>query len=396
MQKEEFIAIASKVSEGLATDQQKQLFLYHLGTFAKENPEWEKLDLGFRQQIEDEIKSDIRIQVFGEAKWKPKTTRLWPRIVAIAAAVAFIILGVYFFNYRNDKHLDIDNLVMQGVGPGKNGATLTLADGKKILLSDAVKGQLANEAGVSISKTEDGQVVYKVVGVRANEAGKNNTMTTARGEQWVLELPDGTRVWLNSASSLTYPAFFAKTGSRKVELTGEAYFAVAKDKLHQFIVKTKGQDVEVLGTHFNINAYPEEESVKTTLFEGRVKVSPFYTQGEALSEGEKATVLKPGEQSVLANNTIKVLPANTEQALAWKNGYFMFENENIKSIMREVSRWYDVDVIYQGNVEQKTIEGTVSKFKNVSTVLEMLESTKVVKFKINGKQIVVMPGKDNN
>jgi transmembrane sensor len=394
MEKEEIISIAVKVSEGTATSEEMAMYIYHIDSFIKEYPEWEDLNVETKQVIEAQLRSDIYAQV-NDGQLKIKSYKLWLRIISIAAAISFIFLGIYFINYRNDKYPGIDNSVVQDVKPGKNRATLTLASGKKILLSDAMKGQIANEAGVRISKTEDGQVVYEVVGLKAEVAGKYNTMTTARGEQWRLDLPDGTRVWLNSASSLRYPAFFPKTGSRKVELTGEAYFEVAKDKQHQFIVNTKDQNVEVLGTHFNINAYPDERSVKTTLFEGSVKVNPRALAG-ALPDGERATVLKPGEQSVLANNGIKVSIANMEQALAWKNGYFLFENEDIKSIMREISRWYDVDVIYLGNVEQKTIEGTVSKFKNVSTVLDMLESTKVVKFKIDGKQIIVTPGKDNN
>ncbi|RQO74471.1 iron dicitrate transport regulator FecR [Pedobacter sp. KBW06] len=347
--------------------------------------------LNDRQRIVKELeiyssfdKDQIRQRLLVQVNSTRKASRLWVRIISVAAVIGGVVIGIWFFNTSSqqaDNRKDVN--YANDIAPGKNMAILTVS-GKNINLSGARNGIVVNAENIVY---DDGTSVIE-------EAIKSFTMTTPRGGVYQLSLPDGTRVWLNSASSLTYD--FAPNEDRlvrSVKLSGEAYFEVTKDNRHPFIVKTQTQDVEVLGTHFSINAYTDEESAKTTLFEGSVKVRSL-----SLGEGipEQVIVLKPGEQSALANNAIKVSPANMEQALAWKNNYFMFENENIRSIMRKVSRWYNVDVIYQGNVEQKSIEGTVSKFKNVSTVLKILERTKVVKFKIEGKQIIVMPWKGNN
>jgi transmembrane sensor len=312
---------------------------------------------------------------------KPTTSKLWPRLTVVAASVAIIAFGVYLFNKNTSSVTNNKALLAQDIGPGKVGATLILANGKRILLSDAVNGQLAKEAGVIISKTSDGQLVYEVTKIEG-EPNQINTLSTSKGETYMIILPDKSKVWLNAASSLKYPTSFGNHPQRVVELSGEAYFEVTKDK-RSFKVLTAHQNVTVLGTHFNIMAYPEEHDVSTTLLEGSVKVSS--TKSEVL--------LKPGQQSILnkdlGNMTLKAV--DSDEAIAWKDDYFLFQGEDIYSIMRKISRWYDIEVSYKGNMENKEFAGMISRFKNISEVLKMLELTGDVHFKIEGRRILVMP-----
>jgi transmembrane sensor len=310
-------------------------------------------------------------------------SKLWSRIT-IAASVLFVITtGLYFYT-KKPQLVSQNGQIKNTITPGSNKAMLILADGSKIVLDSAHNGEIAKQTGIKITKTKLGQLVYTI----ANTANKNdpvtyNTIETPRGGQYQVNLADGTKIWLNSASSIHFPTAF-NSKERKVELTGEAYFEVAKNKALPFRVVSQNQLVEVLGTHFDINSYTDEAKTKTTLLEGSVKVSGLETQSTA--------ILKPGQQSILKSaGSIEVKDVDIEDAVAWKNGYFMFPNENIETIMRKISRWYDVDIEYSGNVSQKAIWGSVSKFKNVTEVLKMLELTGVVHFKIDGRRIIVMP-----
>lgn len=310
-----------------------------------------------------------------EVKPKKVRTTLWWRISSAAAVVTLIFLSVYYINYRNNI-LNNPIAVSQDIAPGKIGATLTLSNGKSIKLSTAVNGELAIEAGISVKKTADGQLVYELK-EGAGDPNKINTLTTAKGETYILTLPDKSRVWMNAASTITYSTSFAK--GRKVKLEGEAYFEITEDKVHPFIVVTRQQNVEVLGTHFNINAYADEENVTTTLLKGSVKVTAKF--------GDK--ILKPGNQSAVSDNSILITDVDTQRAVAWKNNKFLFENDDIKYIMRMIERWYDVDVVYSGEMPTEKFGGGVSRFGNVSQVLKILQSTGGAKFKIEGRKIIV-------
>ncbi|WP_316838657.1 FecR family protein [Pedobacter gandavensis] len=308
---------------------------------------------------------------------------LWKRI-AIAASVFFTLgTGMYFYSRYS---VDQQQLVyLKEMKPGKNSATLTLGDGSIIALNDAGKGQLAEQAGVSIMKAENGALTYKV----HSKTGKSmlNTLSTAKGEQFKVILPDGSQVWLNAASSIKYPTVFANGKSRKVTLKGEAYFEVTKDKAHPFVVETNLQEVEVLGTHFNINSYPEEPAVKTTLLEGAVKVT-------SLKEGaaQKTALLKPGYQAQLTANGIAIKEVNTAVAVDWTKGKFIFEQESLSSILTKISRWYNIDIEYQNeSLKQVTFTGTLSRSEQVDKVLSKLELTDEVKFKIAEGKIIVSP-----
>ncbi|WEK18642.1 MAG: FecR family protein [Candidatus Pedobacter colombiensis] len=315
---------------------------------------------------------------------KPKVYQL-RRYAAIAAALLMVsAIAVFLFSKHRGATLMENNLVNRGVViPGGNKAYLTLSDGKTISLTDASNGQLAEQAGISIQKTADGELVYKVA-KKQTAVGKINTVTTPKGGQYQIVLPDGTRVWLNAASTLSFPITFTDQTNRLVELKGEAYFEVSKNKAKPFIVKSDEQQVEVLGTHFNINAYHDEESTKTTLLEGSVKVAGKGMFGDEV-------VLKPNEQSILVGNKFSVIPVDPEMAIDWKNGYFSFNKESLPAIMRKISRWYDVEIVYQDNYTGNDFTGIVSRKKQVTEVLDLLELTGLVHFKIEGRRITVMP-----
>jgi len=340
----------------------------------------EDLSLAEREADMDEVRNSLALEYP-----KPRQVRLWPRLLATAAAILIVFgAGLYFYMDRNNPTVPV--YANDIPSKGKNTATLTLANGEKIELSEARIGKLADQAGIQISKTKDGQLIYEVKEEANAPANKWNTLSTAKGETYMVRLPDGTKVWLNNASALKYPATFSNLKKRSVELNGEAYFEVAKDQLHPFVVKTAEQEVEVLGTHFNINSYTDENSTRTTLLEGAVKVS--------LVNGILSKVIKPGEEVLNIQQQLQVRPANIKDALAWKSGYFRFNNETLESIMRQVSRWYDIEVVYEGNrneLASLTFWGIVSKEKNVSEVLKMIERAEKVKFKINGRTITVMP-----
>ena len=310
---------------------------------------------------------------------EPKKVKLWPRI-CIAAAVATIIVsaGIWFYQ-GSQKDTTEQVAVVNDVAPGKQSATLTLANGKKIRLIDAVNGELAKEAGVVITKSADGQLVYEVL-AKSDASYKINVLSTGNGETYKVRLPDGSAVWLNAASSLKYPASFSQLKDRRVELSGEGYFEVEKDKMHPFIVKTGAQEVEVLGTEFNINSYPDEAAIATTLVEGSVKVRA----------GNRRQVIVPGEQ--LSNNgaDFKVAKVNLDNVVDWKDGEFNLQGLPFRVAMRKIARWYDVEVIYDASVTDNIKSGGwISRDVKLSTILDGIERSKQVKFRLEGKKLYV-------
>lgn len=313
-------------------------------------------------------------------KRQSRRLSLWPRIAAAAAILVVLFgAGLWFFGGRPT---DVSTGQLAGdIAPGKNGATLTLADGRKILINDALAGNVAEETGVRISKTEDGEITYEVLDAGSN-ALAYNTLTTTRGEQTKVRLPDGTLVFLNAESSLRYPNSFAKMEKRTVFLTGEGFFEVAKDKAHPFIVDTKGQSVEVLGTHFNINAYENSSAIKTTLLEGSVRISELSSK--------ISKTLKPGQQAKVTNNLIDIAEVEVDDAVAWKNGKLIYDWETLDMIMADVSRWYNVDVIFKDDsIKKEEFFISVNRWDKVSKLLKVIEKTKGVVFEIKGNQITV-------
>jgi len=298
-----------------------------------------------------------------------------------AAAAILILALTSIFIYKIREKLPV---FTTDIAPGGNKAILTLANGKKISLSDVANGNVIKEAGLSISKTADGHLVYHVMNEDQSTGGnETNTITTPNGGEWQIHLPDGSDIWLNAASSLEYPLNMGKASIRSVRLKGEAYFEVAKDSAHPFVVETEKQKLEVLGTHFNINSYADERTTRTTLLEGSVRISSRTNLGEY-------EILKPGEQSVLSAQGIKINTVDTDESVAWKKGYFMFNNEKQESILRKISRWYNIKVEY-ADEEAKDVMyyGTVSRFDKISQVLHKFEQTGEVRFEMQGNKLIV-------
>jgi len=308
-----------------------------------------------------------------------KHTIRWLKYAGMAAAsIALVLIGFGIYTYKFKAPAVPRQMVTAkaDVSPGGNKAVLRLANGQTINLSNDKNGIVIKAGDLAYN---DGTHI-DTEGTNAG-ATAQNTITTPAGGQYQVILQDGTKVWLNAESSLSYPGSF--TGQeRRVEITGEAYFEVAHNKAMPFKVVSKGQTVEVLGTHFNVMAYKNEGSVKTTLLEGSVKVT-----GKTTSK-----YLTPGQQAQVTDQHIAVTShIDLEEVVSWKNGYFKF-NEDIKSIMNKIARWYDIDVVYKPGVDlNQTFSGEVSKSRNVSVLLKVMELTGNVNFKIEGRRIIVMP-----
>ncbi|TCD03942.1 FecR family protein [Pedobacter psychroterrae] len=365
--------ILKKYSEGTASESEKALLeSWYLEYNSSQQAE---LPLYERMAALDEVWSKLE-----SANPRTKKIRLWPKI-AIAGSLLFILSFGGYLLLQQQGHSDIDLLVKNDIPAGKNAATLTLANGKKILLDQTKEGLVGTESGIGISKSSAGKLTYAAELINGdNSEPKYNTLETAKGQQYQVVLPDGSTIWLNAASSVSYPVIFSKK-ERSVEITGEAYFEVKKDQTRPFIVKSKGQQVEVLGTHFNVSTYADDPAIKTTLLEGSVRVSTNGTRQTA--------VLLPGQQASLNNGKLAISRPETEEVIAWKNGYFMFESEDIQSIMRKISRWYNIEVTYEGEIPQDTFSGTVDRYAKVSQILKKLQLTDKVRFKIEERRIIV-------
>lgn len=377
-----------KYLAGEASKEEEQLLLNFYGSFKSSN------DLGTPDMeiLKDKIFYKISEQIKVEEESEPFFKKYYLKSISIAAMVLVSLSLSFFFlkkNYVKTEEQFVEINSNNDILPGNNKAVLTLADGSKISLDDAEKGLLASQGNIAITKTDNGEIVYEknnVLDSRNTAKTAINTIQTPKGGKFQVRLPDGSKVWLNSASSLSYPTVF--TGKeRKVLLKGEAYFEIASNKNLPFRVVTNGQVVEVLGTHFNINSYDDEDFTKTTLLEGSVRV----TLKTASNKLGKTKMLKPGEQSLtnVKNTGIRVENADTEKAIAWKNGYFKFKNTPIKEIMREVERWYDVELVYEGEIPTDEFTGFISNDVNISAVLKILEQSGGVKFTVKGKKIKV-------
>lgn len=338
---------------------------------------WKKIPVDLLEDLEPLRSNEMFEQIVKEPQLKKMHRKLWLRISSVAAVLLLATLSTFWFVSAENVQPSV--AFKTDINAGKIGATLTLADGRKIKLDNADNGKLAEDAGVKISKTKAGELIYEVKG-NQHSANRMNTLSTSRGETYQVRLPDGSQIWLNAASSLTYPTNLKQEGKRKVYLDGEAYFEVAKDKSAPFIVEANNQTVEVLGTHFNINSYLNERSSNTTLLEGSVKVST--------KSGFKG-ILTPGEQATITGGKLNVEPVDSRLSIAWKNNKFMFESASIQEVMRMIERWYNVDVIYEGEIPENKFGGSVSRFDNVSKVLQILASTKKVNFRIEERRIFV-------
>ncbi|ACU03872.1 FecR family protein [Pedobacter heparinus] len=405
MEKDHLYELLRKYKSGLCNAEEKAIVENWFLTLGEEPTEYS----------EDEIEHSL------EEIWEAMPTNQipvkkinWPLRVATIAAAIVVMLGVWTLLFvktpsQTDCNCDED------IKPGTNTATLTLPNGKKIDLSDVKNGELAIDQGVKIIKQSDGQLLYqfnpdavKTItpgqrdsvpalvlpgGSSSNPLSGLNSLTTPKGGQYHIALPDGTNVWLNAGSTLKFPSTFEGLAERRVLLIGEAYFEVShvkslfgmqkRARKMPFIVKTATQEVTVLGTHFNINSYPDEPDTKTTLLEGAVGITAPLLQKET-------TILKPEDQAVNNGAEIKVKKVDTDLAVAWIKGEFMFRNEDLQSIMRKVARWYNVEVIYENkDAGNEMFGGTISRYDKISRVLNALEGTSNIRFKVTGRKVFV-------
>lgn len=308
--------------------------------------------------------------------------RRWKFWRLAAAAAVLLPLGAGFWIWT---HMSSSSPVLPAVSaihdarPGGNKAVLTLAGGGSIVLDSAANGTLAEQGSTKIEKLATGQLAYKASSARDAGSVLYNTLNTPRGGQYQLTLPEGTRVWLNSASSITYPTAF-KGAERKVSITGEVYFEVAEDASHPFVVSKGDMDITVMGTHFNANTYDDEKDIKVSLLEGAVKVS----------RSGKGEVLKPGQQAQVTDAVKVISNVDMAEVIAWKNGSFYFRRASLPVVLRQLSRWYDVDIVYEGPVPDLPFAGEMGKDLNLAQVLTILERMGV-RTRIEGKKLIVMP-----
>jgi transmembrane sensor len=379
----EFLRIVDAYLEGNATPQQIDAVEKYYALFDDQPNVLDSLEEVAIRATYIRMKGGIREKINGNSV--PNKNLYW-RFLFTAAIVICVASSIIY--YHRDGQLNtpvISNVNMQSdILPGSNRAVLILSDGQKISLNNAKIGKLANQSGVQVSKIDDSTLVYESRPIIAKGPILYNRIETPKGGQYQVTLPDGTKVWLNATSSLRYPLEFPGK-ERIVELTGEAYFEVARSKGKPFKVFTPLEKVIVLGTHFNINAYSDELNTKTSLIEGSVRVANISFTEER--------ILKPGQQSILnhKNQKFEVNHIDVEEVIAWKNGYFMFDEEPLESILRKLARWYDVDIDYSSAPATGSLSfnGTLSKYNNVSQVLSKLELTRLVRFEIRGRKVLV-------
>jgi transmembrane sensor len=372
--------LIERINNGTATEHQMGLYNAYMNRIAPGNTDWDQFELDDQEQVRLELWQHVQTAT---QKTQPRSIVMWRRIASIAALilVCISITGYFLFDGTHKGTLaQID----QDILPGGNKAILTLSNGHKIVLSAARRGVLVSQSNIRINKSSDGQLIYEATkGDHASHIAYD-TLTTPAGGIYNVELADGSKIWLNSSTSIRFPETF-NPKERKIELiTGEAYFEVTHNPSTPFRVATPHGIIEDLGTHFNINSYNDESAEKTTLLEGSISVK----------SNDQKIFLQPGQQALIDNNgsaaSIVVSTVDLEETIAWKNGLFLFNNENLESIMRKISRWYNVKIEYQDqSVKKEVFLGSLSRFKNASEVMDMLEQTGKIHFEVKGSLIIV-------
>jgi ferric-dicitrate binding protein FerR (iron transport regulator) len=377
MQNKDADELLNKYREGTATEEEIDLLLSWVQNL---ETEWQP---GFTTDDLQAVKEEMWLHLLTKDK-KTGQIKLWPRIAAAASILLFLSVGGYFL-FRKQQNQQTAQNQQYDIVPASNRATLTLANGQKIILTKGLSGKLAQQ-GNSLVQVNSGNAITYTVSVSKSNSDtpvQYNTLSTVSGEQspYPLVLADGTKVWLNAESSITFPTSF--TGKeRMVKITGEAYFEVVHNAVQPFKVTARGETIEDIGTHFNINAYNDEPSVNTTLLEGSVKVST----------GSQNVTLIPGQQSLLSSmsNKISIKNADIEDVTAWKDGYFAYNKANINTVMRQFARWYNVNVTYEGAIPTTMITGKVHRNVNASQALKILTYLDI-HYRIDRNKIIITP-----
>jgi transmembrane sensor len=380
-EKKYFRKILRKYNSGKANIDEKRFLERFYNLFEVEDDLVTEVNEAEYEDLKQSIKNAIDKKIVDDKKGV--IIKLKPFWLNSAAAVVTLFLMTYgsYLLLRTDKRTNnqVSKNNYRNIIPGGNKAVLTLADGTQLLLDEASKGEVARQAGVVITKAADGRIVYQTVGTNTiGQQPSQNTITTPKGGQYQVILPDSSSVWLNSASSITYPTSFSGK-ERLVSLKGEAYFEVAKNKKMPFKVQSGLQSVEVLGTHFNVNAYGDEPEMETTLLEGSVKIM----------SSSNSAVIVPGEQGVVSGSgAIMKRMVDVDQEVAWKNGLFSFKGQDIHAIMRQISRWYNIEVVYDKSLPDEKYYGEIERSSRLENVFKILELNNVV-FTLQGKKVLV-------
>lgn len=381
MDKQTFIQLADKIADGIATEKELSLYKDYINEF-KDDAAWNEQLTGSEQATK------LQLHEMNSRNAKIKTVPCYNRkafryLVTACIALIATAIGAIFYNNHPKPIKDKNKVILKNdVEPGGNKAVLLLANGTRILLGDVDNGKIAEERGISIMETKDGQLIYRINNLALAANGPEpgviyHTISTPRGGQYQVFLADGTKVWLNASSSLKFPTSFTTT-QRSVKLTGEAYFEIAGSKDKPFVVNVDEMKVQAMGTHFNVMAYPDEQYISATLVEGSVKVI----------KNMESRVLLPGQQARMTE-VIQIINA-TDNAIAWKNGLTSFRDADIRTIMRQVARWYDVEVNYEGDIPNILFTGEISRKANLSELIKLLGLSNI-QLKLEGKMITIMP-----
>ncbi len=402
MDKRGFLQLIDKYLSGNASDEEERQLYYLLESFQDTNT-WDERGMDVKDELEKKMLARLLGAVNLSTTNKPANIfvlPVWARIAA-AAVILFVSAGSFYFYSltKSNSELVLGSPVNQ-IGThekaGEAKVFLTLSNGTIIYLDNADDGLLAKEGNTSIRKLRHGQLEYHNDNklsklTKDNVVELYNTITTPKGSQYKLILPDGTKVWLNAASSFRFPASF--TGKeRSTVLNGEAYFEVAKNEEMPFNVVTGEKQVTVLGTHFNIRAYQDEDNYEASLLEGSIRVSATSTTSAAKSKSP-LKLLQPGQQARISNTNATGINLigniDTTAVIAWKEGLFLFNNTSIRNVMQQISHWYNMDINYEGEMPQINFTGIMPRTDHVSVVLKTLQSAGGVKFSIEGKKIIV-------
>ena len=367
MTPEEQKELLSRYLDGICTDEEKIFVESWYKNITSNAPDPEHIDFNATEQT-----------IWNKLDIPQSTHGLYKRWIAAATIVTILCISAALILRKREPSPKPIAAAITDVPAGGNKAILQLADGSKIDLDQAKEGEIAQASGVIITKTSNGQITYQIKEHRTNNRISYNTITTPNGGQYQIILPDGSKVILNAASSLRYPTQFVKS-KRTVTLTGEAYFDIKSNPQEPFVVVSSMQQVKVLGTHFNVCCY-SKEPIKTTLVEGKIEISQENAAQKA--------ILKPGDQSIVSSSGITVKQVNVEEASAWKDGLFVFNNTPLNNVLQQLGRWYDVDVD-ASNLPDKKLDGEIPRQFSLLQVLAAIEQTSGVKLTLKERRIVI-------